>query len=124
MVLHFEEEVLLAEHVRVLVGEAAGFVVAVRQQGFVDVAAEAGGHRDQALGVAGEEVLIDARLVVEAVEVAGGDEVDEVAIALLVFAKQHQVVVAIGLVRDVVALLGDVDLAADDGVDALAFALL
>ena len=46
-------------------------------------------------GVARQQVLIDARLVVEAFEVAGGDQLDEVAIAFLVFAQQHQVVVAV-----------------------------
>ena len=51
--------------------------------------------RDQPLGVLREKVLVDARLVVEAVEVAGRDQVDEVAVAFLVFAEQHQVVVAV-----------------------------
>ena len=32
----------------------------------------------------GEEVFIDAGLVIEAFEVGGGDEVDEVAVAFLV----------------------------------------
>ncbi len=69
--------------------------------------------------MAREQVLIDARLVVEAVEVAGGDQLDEVAVAFLVFAQQHQVVVAVGFALDADALLRDVDFAADDGVDAV-----
>ena len=118
MVLDFEEEVILAEYVVVGVGEAAGVVVLVGEDGFVDVAAQAGGHGDQAFGVRGEQVLIDAGLVIEALEVAGGNQVDEVAIALLVFAEQDEVVVAIGIGAGFVALLGDVDFAADDGMDA------
>ena len=118
VVLHFEEEVVLAEHVRVFVGEAAGVVVLVGQEGFVDVAAQAGRQRDQAFGVAREQVLIDARLVVEAVEVAGGDQVDQVAVAFLVFAEQDQVVVAVGVGAGLVALLRDVNFAADDRMDA------
>jgi hypothetical protein len=66
----------------------------------------------------GEEVFIDAGLVIEALQVAGGNEVDEVAIALLVFAEQDQVVIAIGVGPGFVALLGNIDLAADDGLDA------
>ena len=66
----------------------------------------------------GQQVEIDAGLVIEAVEVGGGDEVDEVAVALLVFAEEDEVVVAVGIGAGLVALLGDVDLAADDGVDA------
>ena len=86
-----------AEDVAVVVRQALGVVVAVRQQRFVDVAAQAGGQGDQALGVPGEKVLVDARLVVEAVEVAGGDQLDQVAVALLVFAQQDQVVVAVAV---------------------------
>ena len=66
-----------------------------------------------------QQILVDARLVVEAVEVAGRDQVDEVAVALLVFAEQHQVVVAVRVGACLVALLRDVHLAADDRVDAL-----
>ena len=66
-----------------------------------------------------EQVLIDAGLVVEAFEVGGGDQVDEVAVAFLVFAEQDQVVVAVGIGAGLVALLRDVDFAADDGLDAL-----
>ncbi len=82
---------------RVFVGEAARVFVRSCEEGFVDVAAQAGGERDQAFGVAREQVLIDARLVVEAFEIAGGDQVDEVAVAFLVFAEQDQVVVAVGI---------------------------
>ena len=68
-----------------------------------------------------EQVLVDAGLVVETFEIACGDEVDEVAIAFLVLAEQDQVVVAVGIAAGLVALLRNVDFAADDGVDAFAF---
>ena len=121
VVLHFEEEVVLAEDVCVLVGEAAGVFVFIGDQGFVDVAAEAGGEGDDAFGVRGQQVLVDAGFVIEAVEVAGGDEVDQVAVAVLVFAEQNEVVIAVGFRANLVALLRDVDFAADDGVDAFVF---
>ena len=121
VVLEFEEEVVLAEEVGVFVGEAAGFVVAVGEEGFVDVAAKASGEGDEAFGVAAEQVLIDAGLVVEAFEVGGGDELDEVAVALLVLAEEDEVVVAVRVVAHLAALLRDVDFAADDGVDAGGF---
>ena len=47
-----------------------------------------------------EQILVDARLVVEAVEIAGRDQVDQVPIALLVLAEQDQVVVAVGVALD------------------------
>ena len=68
-----------------------------------------------------EQVLIDARLVVEAFEKAGRNQLDEVAIAFLVLAEQDQVVIAVGIGAGLVALLRDVDFAADDGMDALRF---
>jgi hypothetical protein len=52
-----------------------------------------------------EQVLIDARLVVEAFEKGGGNHLDEVAVAFLVFAEQDQVVVAVGIAAGLVALL-------------------
>src|SRR5581483_3170801 len=66
----------------------------------------------------GKKILVDAGLVIEAFEVGRGDEVDQVTVALLVFAKEDKVVIAVGLGAGFEALLGYVDLAADDGLDA------
>ena len=66
-----------------------------------------------------EKIPVDPRLVVEALQVTGGDQLDQVAVAFLVFAEQHQVVVAIGLGPDSAPLLRDIDLAPEDWVDAL-----
>ena len=68
--------------------------------------------------MAGEQVLIDAGLVVEAFQVGGRNQLDEILVALLVLAQQDEVVVAVGVGARLVALLGDIDLAADDGVNA------
>jgi len=70
--------------------------------------------------VLGEEVFIDAGLVIEAFEVGGGDQVDEVAVAFLVFAEQDEVVIAVGIGAGFV-VAGDIDFAADDRVDAGGF---
>ncbi len=42
-----------------------------------------------------EQIQVDARLVIEAFEEAGGDELDQVVIALGIFAEQHQVIGAL-----------------------------
>ncbi len=97
VVLHFEEEILGAEDVAILVRHAPRIVVLVGKQGLRNVAAQAGRHADQSLGMRGQQVGIDAGLVIEALQVRGGHQLDEVAIAFLVFAEQHQVVVAIGI---------------------------
>ena len=65
-----------------------------------------------------QQLLIDSRFVVKAFEMGFRDQLDEVAVAFLVLAQQHQVVVAVGIAAGFVALLGDVDFATDDGVDA------
>jgi len=120
VVLNFEEEIAFAEDVRVGVGGTAGIVVAVGQQDFGNVAAQAGGHADQPFGVPREQVLVDAGLVVEAFQEACGDQVDEVAIAFLGLAEQDQVIVAVGVAAaGFVPLLRDVDLAADDRMHAI-----
>jgi len=62
VILNFEEVVVFAEEVAIFVGEAAGVFVVFVEDGFVDVSAEAGGEADEAFGVAGEEVFIDAGL--------------------------------------------------------------
>ena len=66
----------------------------------------------------GEQILIDARLVIEAIEIGGRDQLDQIPVASLVFAQQQQVVVAIRFTTRLVALLRDINLTTDDGFDA------
>ena len=56
MVLNFEEEILLAEDVGVCVRQAPRIVVLVGEHGLGDVAAQAGRHADQSLGMRGQQV--------------------------------------------------------------------
>ena len=80
-----------------------------------DAAGEAAGERDDALRVPLEQLPVDARLVVVALEVAERRELDEVRVALVRLREQRQVRVALRLCA---AVVGDVDLAADDRLDA------
>ena len=72
----------------------------------------------------GEGFLVDARLVVIALEMRVGDELDKVAIAQFVFCEEDEVVVDIappagrGFLFEPAAG-GDVDFAADNRLDAL-----
>jgi hypothetical protein len=118
VILNFQEEVFLAEDFGVFAGHLAGFVVLIFEERFVDVAAEAGREADEAFGVLLKELFIDAGLVVETVEVAGGDELDEIAVAVLILGEEDEVVVAAGVGFVVV---DDVEFAADDRVDAFGF---
>ena len=67
-----------------------------------------------------EQRLVDARLVVEALGVAGRDELDEVVEALVGLGEQHEVVGGLARrARSIRAIAGrDVDLAAEDRLDA------
>ena len=93
-----------------------------------ELALEAGRQPMRPSAVGGQELLVDPRPVVEALEVALGDELAEVAVAGLVLDQEDEVVVvdvvgAAGLLVEP-ALRGDVDLAAEDGLDALGLGLL
>jgi len=73
----------------------------------------------------GQQCLVDARLVVIALEVRQAGELDQVAIALQVLDEQDQVMrIAVGPSFLLVAgTSGDIDLLADDGVDPGGFRL-
>jgi hypothetical protein len=86
--------------------------------------AQAGGHGDEAFRALRKQIFVDARLAVEAFEVPGRDQIDEVAIAVLILAEQHLVVVAVGAGAALVAFLGDVHFAADDRWIPVALAVL
>ena len=88
---------------------------AVLFERFVDAAGEAAGECDHALAVTLQELPVDARLVVVALEVAERGELDQVRVAGVVTRKEGEVRVALLLC---VAVVGEVDLAADDRLDA------
>ncbi len=77
---------------------------------------EAAGERDEAGRVRAQELPVDARLVVVALEIAERRELDQVRIALVGLGQEGQVRVALPLRA---AVVGDVDLAADDRLDAV-----
>ena len=86
------------------------------RQPFGDLAFQAAAQADQALRVLREQLLVDARLVVEAFGVAGRDELDQVVVALERLGEQHQVVLRLARVPALrePAARRDVDLAAED----------
>jgi len=89
-------------------------------------ALEAGRQSNQAATVLGQELTVDAGAVVEAFLVAGRGQVREVFVTLQVFAEQDQVVGRLGDPLGVfgkAGVGGQVDLAADDRLDAGLLAL-
>src|SRR6185312_3314181 len=71
VILQLQEEVVFSEKVGIFVGKPLGIVVLVREQGFVDIASQAGGHGDQSFGMLSQQVFVDPRFVVEPFEITG-----------------------------------------------------
>jgi hypothetical protein len=92
LILHFQEKVVLAENVTQLVSVGARLIVVALQQWLGDGTFQTGRKRDQSLAVFGQQVVIDARLVVKAFEKTGGHQLHQVAIAFRRLAKKHEVI--------------------------------
>ena len=118
MLLEFEE-IPVAEQLAIPArGLDRAVVVAVGQQPR-HLGGGAAGEADQAGAVFFQQALVYARAVVEALDVGLGDQLHQVAVAGVVAGQQHQVGrAALAGVLVVPAVVGDVDLAADDGLDA------
>ena len=119
MVLDLEEEVFLPEEVPQLQRLGLRALIVVMNEHLGDGPGEAAGQADQALRVLVQQRPVDAGLDVEALGKRGGDHVAEVAVAHLIAAQEDQVgVFVVHAVHPVGAAVGgDIDLAADDGLD-------
>ena len=119
VVLELEEEAALAEQSRHPRRALAGGIVVLAVQERRDLALEARGERDQPLGVRGQRLVVDARLVVEALEVPDRAQLDQVPPAGLVLGQQHEVeVVAAPPAALVAAPRSQVRLHPEDRLDA------
>ena len=119
LVLHLEEEVAGAEDVPIGRGRLAGALRLLRAEPRRHLALQAGAQADEPLRVPGQQLLVDPRLVVEPLRVAGGDQLDEVVVAGEVLGEEHEVVVGLpGRAAPLATAAGrDVDLAAEDRLD-------
>ena len=103
-----------------------GLVHVAGADGAGDVGGHAAGGADEAVAVGGQEVEVDARLVVVAVELGGGGDLEQVEVAGPVLGQQQQVGALAIELRVAVghAAGGDVALDADDRLDAVVLARL
>ena len=119
LVLHLEEEVVRAEDVAIRGRRVERLPLLLGADAGRDLTLEAAAQPDQALRVLRQQLLVDARLVVEALGVARRHQLDQVVVALVGLGQQHQVVG--GLARRAALrppVPGrDVDLAAEDRID-------
>ncbi len=120
VIVQLQEEILLAQDLHESVERLPRFLRLVGQDALVDLPLQARAHADKALAVLRQHLLVDARLVVHAIQVGDGDELHQVAVARLILRQQREMVGGIPrgggvLFRELAG--GHVDLAADDRLD-------
>ena len=92
LVLHLEEEIAGAEDVAVSRRGLMRLARLIGAQPGRDLTFEAAAEADEPAAVLRQQLLVDARLVVEPVGVARRDELDEVVEPLVGLGEQHEVV--------------------------------
>ena len=113
VVLQLDEEVLLAEDVLQAAGESSSAPSkSSASRAWSTTPPRQPGRRDEPVVVAFEQLPVDAGLVVVALQVGGGRELDEVAVALGRLGQQRQVVVE--LLAPLALAAGVVDAAPPD----------
>ncbi len=122
-VLHdLEEEALLVEDLAELADHPQRLRLVAVAQRHPHLAGETPGEADDAGVVPLQDLLVDARAVVEALGVAEGHQLHQVVVALVVGGEQGEMVVGLadaGGIPVEAAPRGHVDLAAQDGLQAL-----
>src|SRR5438477_344557 len=88
--LDLEVEVSRTEDLPVLTGSLLGRGQIAAQDALGDLALQAARQGDEPAAVARQRVLVDARLVVEPLQVREGGELDEVAVALKIRRQQDE----------------------------------
>jgi hypothetical protein len=120
VLLDLEVQVLGAEDLQQVVGVGARRGRVVVDEALAEPRGQAAGERDDALAVGRELGHVERRLAaVQAVEEAGRGELDQVAVADVVLGQQRQVVALDLAWRAVRVVVDQVDLAAEDRLDAL-----
>ena len=115
-VLELDVDVVAAEDLDEPVDLAARAALVAVHERLADATGQAAGERDDALGVGRELLEVDPGAVPVAVEVAGGDEPDEVVVALAGLGEERQVAAAL-LLRTGGVVVDDVHLASQHRAD-------
>ena len=95
MVLEFEVVILRAEDLLEPVHRVARLLFFALEDVVRQLTREAARQSDQALGMLGEQFLVDAWLVVEALQVGRRDQLHEVVVTDLILRQQHEMVIKV-----------------------------
>ena len=121
VVLKLQIKVLRAKQLRHLKGVCLGVIIFAVAETAGNLTCQTGGQSDQALGMLPQQPLIDSRLDIKALRPSQRHHVGKVPIPLLVFAQQNKMpafaVELMYLVKPGTPLRGNIDLAANDGLD-------
>ena len=100
-------------------GRFARLAVLLMRQAFGHFPFEAAAQPDEALRVLRQQLLVDTRLVVEPLGIAGRHELDQVVVALECFSEQYQVVLRFTRVSTFGAAIagGNIHLAPENGIE-------
>jgi len=94
LILYLQKEILFSKYIAQAVCILASAIVFLLDHRFRHRTLQTRRQRNQSATVFGEQIVVNARLVVETFQESRGDQFDQIVVALEVFAKQHQVIVA------------------------------
>lgn len=125
LILHFQKEISVAENVAEARCARTCLLVLAVDKRVGHFTTQAGGQCDQPLVALREKIVVHAGLVIKAVEEAGGNEPNQIAVALIGFGEKDKMVRAGGFRPTVLVAIGrDVHLTSDDGLHAMGHSLI
>jgi len=120
LILDLQEETAFPENVAEAARVGAGLLVLFEEKSVRNLAAKAGGERDQTSAMLREKIVVHPGLVVEAFEETRRDELDEVSVAFFILTQENEVIRTLCLGAAVLVTVGrDIHLAADNRLDAV-----
>src|SRR3989344_6458797 len=124
MVAKLKEKISSAENILIFQRKLLRIVVLTSHERAVHLAAEAGRKREEPLVMFAQEVLVHARLVVEALQMRFRDKLDEVFPSRLVFREKHEMKVFFRCILAESVARRDIRLNTKDGFHARLLRLL
>ena len=125
VILNFEEKIARPEDFGIFLRQRHRFINRSLGAGFRDLAFQTGRQTDQPLAVLPENLLIDARLIMEALQMADGNQMHQIIVALVILRQQNQMqIIGLSAVAMIHPFAGDVHFATDDRLNACFLSLL
>ena len=119
MILQFQEEIAFAENFKIFQRRFLCFFVGSGQDISGHFSCQAGTGSDQPFAVFSQKFLIHTRFVIKTFREAIGNQFDQILIALVIFRKEHHMIITAALAFFFeTGALRHIDLAADDGLYA------